>query len=115
MSSRTSSAALAFAMLAGCGAQSPGPQGQTIACAIGKGADFADVCTLERVAGSPQIILHHPDGGFRRLMIDPANGAPDALDGADPVVLEQGSGVWQFAIGSDRYRLPREPGPAPTS
>lgn len=114
MSLRISSAALALMLIAGCGAESPPPQGETIACAIGEGADFTEVCTLERVAGSQQVIIHHPDGGFRRLMIDPANGALAPLDGSDPLVLEQGEGVSQFAIGTDRYRLPREPGPAPT-
>ncbi len=114
MSLRISSLSLAFALLAGCGAQSPEPAGDTIACAIGQGAEFAEVCTLERIAGTPQIIVHHPDGGFRRLSYDPATGTLAALDGADPVVLEEGQGVLQFAVGQDRYRLPREPAAAPT-
>lgn len=115
MSLRTSSAALALAALAGCGgAQSPEPAGETIACAIGKGADFAEVCTMERVAGSAQIIVHHPDGGFRRLTFDPATGTLAPLDGADPLVIEEGRGVLQFALGADRYRIPREPAAAPT-
>jgi hypothetical protein len=106
---RISSALVAFALLAGCGAQSPAPAGETIACAIGEGSDFAEVCTLERVAGSAQVIIHHPDGGFRRLSLDPATGTLAALDGADPLVMEQGEGAVQFALGPDRYRLPREP------
>jgi len=111
---RISSVSPVLLLLAGCGAESPPPEGDTIACAIGEDAAFADVCTLERGAGGSEVIIHHPDGGFRRLTIDPANGAPAALDGADALVLEQGEGVWQFAIGPDRYRLPRQPGPAPT-
>ncbi|WP_155644884.1 hypothetical protein [Erythrobacter donghaensis] len=115
MSLRISSTLAALAVLAGCGgAQSPEPAGETIACAIGKGADFAEVCTMERIAGSAQIIVHHPDGGFRRLTYDPATGTLATLDGADPVVLEEGQGVLQFAIGADRYRIPREPAAAPT-
>ena len=82
-------------------------------CAIGAGADFSAVCTLERVSGSDQIILHHPDGGFRRLRYDPASGMLAALDGADAVVPETGEGVLQFAVGADRYRLPRGPEPTP--
>ncbi|MBA4050881.1 MAG: hypothetical protein C0472_03155 [Erythrobacter sp.] len=115
MSLRISSAGVAFTVLAGCGgAQSPEPAGETIACAIGEGADFAGVCTLERVAGGPQIVIHHPDGGFRRLTYDPATGTLAPIDGADPVVLEEGQGVLQFAVGADRYRIPREPAAAPT-
>jgi len=114
MSLRTSSALAAIAALAGCGAESPAPAGDTIACAIGGDADFAEVCTLERVAGSTEVVLHHPDGGFRRVSIDPASGAVTPLDGAEPLVIEegQGAGAVQFAIGPDRYRISREP-PAP--
>lgn len=114
MSLRTSSTGLGLILLAGCGAPSPAPQGETIACAIGKGADFAEVCTLEPIAGTSQIVIHHPDGGFRRLSLDPATGALAPLDGAEPVVLEARQGVVQFVIGPDRYRLPAEPAAAPT-
>jgi hypothetical protein len=112
MSLRISSAALALGLLAGCTSESPPPPGDAIECAIGAGADFSAVCTLERVSGTPMIILHHPDGGFRRLTLDPASGTLAAVDGADPLVPEAGEGVLQFAIGPDRYRLPRWPAPA---
>lgn len=108
MSLRTFSALAAFAVLAACGApESPPPPGDDIECAIGTGAAFASVCKMERVAGTQQIIIHHPDGGFRRVTFDPATGALAPLDGADPLMLEQGEGVIQFALGTDRYRIPR--------
>lgn len=88
--------------------------GDTIACAIGQGAEFAEVCTLERIAGTSQIVIHHPDGGFRRLSYDPANDTLAPLDGADPAVIEEAQGVLQFAVGQDRYRLPGEPAAAPS-
>ena len=100
--------------LAGCGSESPPPPGDPIACALGRSADFAEVCTLERVAGSQQIVIHHPDGGFRRFVFDPAAATLAPVDGAEPLVLEQGDGVIQFAVGPDRYRITREPAPAPT-
>lgn len=115
MSLRTSSALAAFAVLAGCGAaESPPPPGDEIECAIGTDAEFAAVCKLERVAGTREIVIHHPDGGFRRLTFDPAAETLAPLDGADPLVLEQGQGVLQFRVGTDRYRLSREPPATPS-
>ncbi len=110
MSLRTSSALAAIALLAACGAaESPPSPGDAIECAIGEGAEFGSVCKLERVAGTKEFILHHPDGGFRRITFDPATGTLAPLDGAEPIVLEKGEGVIQFAIGPDRYRLTPEP------
>lgn len=110
---RISSAAFSLVLLTACGAESPPPEGEKVACAIGTDADFAEVCTLETVAGTPQIIIHHPDGGFRRLNYDPAAGTLAPFDGAEPLVMEQGEGVLQVAIGPDRYRIPGEPAATP--
>lgn len=105
---RISSTVGLLAVLAACGSESPPPPGHAIDCAIGAGVDFSPVCTLERVAGTSQIVLHRPDGGFRRLGRDPASGALAPLDGADPLVSEAGDGeALQFAVGQDRYRIPR--------
>lgn len=104
---RISSALFLPALLAACGSESPPPPGDEIDCAIGAGADFSPVCTLETVAGGAQIILHHPDGGFRRLTRDPATAGLVPRDGAEPLVTEtSGEGVMQFAVGEDRYRIP---------
>lgn len=104
---RTSSTLVALAFLAACGSESLPPPGDEIFCAIGAGADFSPVCTLEQVGGG-QIVLHHPDGGFRRLTHDPASGALASLDGADPLMLESATeGLVQFALGADRYRIPQ--------
>ncbi len=107
MSLRISSASLALALLGACGDTSPAPEGEMIACAIGQGADFAEDCTLERVAGGDAVILHHPDGGFRRMRLDPATGVPVAADGAESVVIERAGDTLQFAVGGDRYRIAR--------
>lgn len=113
MSLRISSAATLILTLAACGGEvAPPPAGETIACAIGAQADFADACTLETVAGGSQIIIHHPDGGFRRFNTDPAAGTLVPVDGAEPLVIEESGDALQVAIGPDRYRIPR---PAPQS
>ena len=103
---RISSLLLAAAGVAACGAgDSPPPPGEAVECAIGTGADVLPVCTLERAGDA--IILHHPDGGFRRLARDPATGTFAAFDGAEPLVPEAGGeGRVAFAIGADRYRIP---------
>ena len=106
MSLRISSAIGLAAALAGCSAaDSPPPPGDTVECAIGAGADFAPVCVLER-AGE-DIVLHHPDGGFRRLSRDPATGALAPRDGADVLKPElDDADTLSFALGADRYRIP---------
>lgn len=102
---RISSGALLLA-LAACGAQSPPSPGDAIECAIGAGAALSPVCTLEQVAGTQDIVIHHPDGGFRRLTRDAATGALAPLDGAEPLVPQSGDdGSLQFAIGADRYSI----------
>ncbi|TAD83300.1 MAG: hypothetical protein EAY70_02420 [Sphingomonadales bacterium] len=76
-------------------------------CAIGAGAALSPGCYVERVAGSNEFILYHPDGGFRRLIRDSASGNFAARDGAEPLILEQGGAdAVQFSIGADRYRIP---------
>lgn len=115
MSLQTSSALAGVALLAACSAASPAPAGESVECAIGEGADFAEDCTLERVAGGQEIVIHHPDGGFRRLRFDAASGTLAPLDGAEPLVFEEGQGVLQFAIGPDRYRISREPAATPAA
>jgi hypothetical protein len=109
---------LAASVLAGCGSDggsapspnasaSASPSGAAMTCAIGAGASLSPGCFIERVAASNEIILYHPDGGFRRLTRDPANGALAPRDGAAPLVLETSAqDVVQFTIGTDRYRIP---------
>lgn len=118
---RTSSALIllaAAAGLAGCGGEggsapspnasaSASPSGAVMTCAIGAGAALSPGCFVEKVAATNEIILYHPDGGFRRLTRDRANGTLATRDGAEPLVLEiSPQDVVQFTIGADRYRIP---------
>lgn len=103
---RISSALAAFALLAACGAESPPPPGAEVECAIGTGADFSPVCTLEQVVGG-EVVIHHPDGGFRRFARSADAGALVPLDGAEPLVPEPGvADATGFGVGADRYRIP---------
>ncbi|WP_143704515.1 hypothetical protein [Porphyrobacter sp. TH134] len=118
MSLRISSLS-ALALLAGCsgagdsGDIPPPPPGREVDCAIGAGAALSPVCSLEQAGND--VIIHHPDGGFRRLARDPATGTLTPRDGADPLVSEGGGeGAVAFAIGADRYSIPlRLLAPAP--
>lgn len=106
---RISSLFAALVLLAGCGAESPPPPGDTVDCAIGGAADLAAFCTLEKVAGSAEFVIHHPDGGFRRFTRDPATAAIAPMDGAAPLVLQSGeSGALAFTVEADRYSIPPE-------
>ena len=113
---RISSAALLSIALAGCGAaETPEPEGETLDCAIGPGAEFANVCTLEWV-GEPWVrdfIIHHPDGGFRRFALNEDSSGVIAPDGADAVemVSPAPDAYWQFSVNGDQYRMPKPPPP----
>ena len=107
---------IAFLILAACGKQggapnatADAPHGATIPCALGGSSSFRDDCTVERITapGGLTLVLHHADGGFRRLLVTTdgrgvvtADGAQEAaVSVVDPATIE-------VAVGEDRYRLP---------
>ena len=97
-------------LLASCAQPPAEPKAEAIACAIDGAADFADLCTVER--NGVQVIVHHPDGGFRQLEIT-SNGAITALDGADAAQsVAIANGMVEVQLKGDRYRFRRE---APTN
>ncbi len=95
-------------MLAGCLDTSPAPEGLPLECAIGPGAAFDRACLLETVSVD-EVVLHRPDGGFRRLIREKGNRLVPA-DGADAIrVLDSGDGDEGeriFLIGDEQYRVP---------
>ncbi|MEM6475465.1 MAG: hypothetical protein AAF687_04800, partial [Pseudomonadota bacterium] len=104
---RISSGLIALALLAACGPESAPPEGNTVACAIGEGSAFAEVCTLEASEKAGVYLIHSPDGGFRRIMFDPAAGEFGSVDGADELtIIEQNGSFAEFTIAGDRYRVP---------
>ncbi|MEL7446736.1 MAG: hypothetical protein AAGK02_13170 [Pseudomonadota bacterium] len=113
MSMRTFSLALASIALASCGPESQTPEGTDIDCAIGAGVQYARVCTLEKLdtAGGEignEFLIHHPDGGFRRIRFDVHSGEVVELDGAEKVetVDVLPGGTYEFSIAGDRYIIP---------
>lgn len=104
--------ALAFAATqAACGgsAESPEPEGEQVTCAIGDGVQMSDVCLIEEVTGNgvSEFLLHHPDGGFRRISFDIQTQELGVVDGAESLRINDQStdDFIEFTIGTDRYRL----------
>lgn len=96
-------AALAIAMLAGCDGASPeGDQPDARISCRPEGGERV-LCRVER--DGDVLVLHKPDGGFRRLRI--TNGALVAADGAEPARIGRSSeSMLLVEIGSDRFDLP---------
>lgn len=104
MSTRISNLGLLL-FVAGCGAdpasQPAAQAGETVSCGP-VGETLLPVCTAER-AGDGLLILHHPDGGFRRLQVQ--GNVIAAADGAEVASVSRGSDATEVTIGGMRYRL----------
>jgi hypothetical protein len=116
MYSRISSALIAIALLGACDSNAtPPPEGETLDCAIGQGADFAEDCTLEWLGAEWErdFLIHHPDGGFRRFSLNEDATGVIVQDGAEEVEMLDPApdGSWQFSVSGDRYRIPAPPPP----
>lgn len=117
MSMRTSDALVmtgALALLAGCsGGTASGPVAEAddgrVACALGSDTEFAEKCDVERVQNGAkrELVLRHPDGGFRRFEIVTDGRGLIAADGAEQAVITPlADGRIQLSVGDDRYRIP---------
>ena len=80
-----------------------------IDCAVEGAGAFQRACTVERVSGpeGTTLLVRHPSGGFRRLLVATDGRGVVAADGADPAVVSLlGDDRIEVEIASDRYRLP---------
>lgn len=104
---RVSFALLLVLSLAACSRAAGGDFAglRAVDCALGESHPFTGDCRVE-VAG-PVLVVHHPDGGFRRFRrVDDGRGVIVA-DGAAPASARWvGSDVLEVAVGQDRYRFP---------
>ena len=110
---RTFNAILAFGALAAChhaSAPPPTDVGDKIDCALGANAQMRHECSVERTAsqeGDLILILHHPDGAFRQLMVTRDGRGVVAADGASPaVVTPLDHHEIEVVVDEDRYHLP---------
>ncbi len=109
MSTRISSAA-ALLLLAACSVKGSDPVADAdpedlIECAIGGAAEFARACAVAP-DGESGLIVHHPDGGFRRF--ERSGGTIATADGAERAAVEPREGGFEVTVEADRYRLPAE-------
>jgi hypothetical protein len=100
--------------LAACSEESappsgPQPKSEQVECAIGGGAPFEPVCTLERNMGPDGLTLtiRSPSGSFRRLLVTKDGRGVVSADGAERAAVTPIAGNQiEVAIAGDRYRLP---------
>jgi len=110
---RIFSALFLFGALAAChrnAAPPPTDAGDKIDCAVGANAQLAHVCSVERTASSQGdliLILHHPDGGFRQLLVTRDGRGVVAADGASlATVTPLDNHEIEVVVEQDRYHLP---------
>jgi hypothetical protein len=104
----------ALAVLVGCSGETQrdpvaGADDSRVACALGSDTEFAQKCDVERVQNGDrrELVLRHPDGGFRRFEIVTDGRGLIAADGAEQaVVTPLEDGRIQLSVGDDRYRIP---------
>lgn len=94
---------------AGMARQSTATGGAGTPCALHGGKAFETGCSVERITTDDGLVLvlHHPDGGFRRLLVTTDGRGVVAADGSEQATIAvAGPGMIEVAIGDDRYRLP---------
>ena len=96
-------------LLAACSpsASTAPQQGDLVACALGGATRLSRDCSVERSEqnGDRVLVVHHPDGGFRRFTLLDGGRSVGAADGAQALAVA-GNGEWvDVAVDNDRYRF----------
>lgn len=101
---------LLAALLPACGQGGGEPLSDTVSieCALDGAAGFAPDCTMERheAGGESELIVRHPDGGFRRFQLGVEGRGLITADGAEQAEVSNAGGYAEVRVGADRYRLP---------
>jgi hypothetical protein len=101
-------------LLAACsrGEESAEPVGTTVDCAIGAGAEMQAVCVAEQTFSGNEVglVIHHPDGGFRRFKILPSGEGVELADGAEAMEQRIVEGQLEITFEGARYLVPIDQG-----
>lgn len=100
---------LLFAMTASVGACGVSPEekgGRAISCALSGASDFAGECRLVEMGegAATYFVIHHPDGGFRKLALAETPAGFVEFDGSQPAESWREGNEIVLRIGEDRYR-----------
>jgi hypothetical protein len=82
--------------------------GERIDCALAGSDTFARDCVVERAPqdGVLYLVVHHPDGAFRRFKVLQDGRGLAVADGAEEARTTVSGTILEAAVGSDRYRFP---------
>lgn len=100
-------------MLAGCAGEGAEPalpeDAEVIECALAGADGFAPECGVQLIGGADarELVVWHPDGGFRRFeRLDDGRWLAPA-DGADGARVERADDdATVVSVAQDRYRFP---------
>lgn len=75
---------------------------------MGGSAQLAEVCSVERSEKDHKLtlIVHHPDGAFRRFDVMTDGTGLAVTDGAEPAQSKLVKGKLDVTVGADRYVFP---------
>lgn len=96
-----------LAACSGAVADPPPDPDSLIECALDGAEIFARECVLELEANSEylRLVLHHPDGSFRRLEMTEGPMSLISSDGADKAEVSLTEEIIGIKVTDDRYRL----------
>lgn len=104
--------AIGAGMLTACSPRAEAPPvaagDEHIACAVGGASDLDEVCAVERseAEGKMTLVVHHPDGAFRRFDVMTDGSGLVVSDGAEKAVTRLADGKLDVRVGADRYVFP---------
>ncbi|HKR91722.1 hypothetical protein [Novosphingobium sp.] len=103
---------LLLLLLVGCSSHDEAPSvaagDEHIACAVGGSVKLAEVCSVERSEkdGQLTLVVHHPDGAFRRFSVMTDGTGLAVADGAEPARTTLADGKLDVSVAADRYLFP---------
>lgn len=83
-----------------------------IACALDGASGFDSECEIYRtvVEGQLEIVVIHPNGAFRRLLVQPDGSGMITGDGASEASNAIAGNQLEVTVDDDRYRFPADIG-----